>query len=149
MNITIRRRTNNGRVIDGTLIINGEKVCDTAENAACAISAGTYNMCITYCKQYGRRMPMVEIEGCDLLKADECSLCSELGYVCQNTNLPSYCPMLKPGNGSYNRTDGSILVGEHIAAGCLKHPAGYFAAVFDRIRMALKRGKEVKLRVEE
>lgn len=149
MNITIIRQQNNGRVIDGILKINGATVCHTAENASSAINAGTYNISITHCKQYGRRMPMVEIGGCDLLKEDECSLCDKLEYTCQNTDLPSYCPMLKPGNGAYNRTDGSILLGEYIVPGCLKLPAVHFKVVFDRIRMALQRGKDVTLTIVE
>lgn len=139
---------NNGRVIDGILKINGEKVCHTAENSDSALSPGTYNICIHYCKQHGRRMPMVEIEDCDLLKEDECSLCDQLEYVSPNTNLPSYCPMLKAGNGAYNRTDGSILLGESIAPGCLIHPQKHFKGVYDRIRKVLSRGNNVVLKIE-
>ena len=149
MNITIKRQSDNGRVIDGSLIINGTKVCDTAENAGSAIGAGTYNISIHHCKQYGRRMPMVEIESCDLLKDDECSLCDILEHVCYNTDLPSFCPMLKPGTGAYNRTDGSILLGEYIAPGCLKHPLKHFDNVFDRIRKVIGRGNECTLMVED
>jgi hypothetical protein len=149
MKITLKRQSSNGRVIDGSLIINGTKVCDTTENASNAIGAGTYNIAITYCKQYGRRMPMVEIEGCDLLKEDECSFCDKLEHVCHNTDLPSFCPMLKPGCGAYNRTDGSILLGEYIAPGCLKHPQKHFNSVFDRMRKVMGRGNECKLTVED
>ena len=149
MNITIKRQSDNGRVIDDSLIINGTKVCDTAENTGSAIGAGTYNISIHHCKQYGRRMPMVEIESCDLLKDDECSLCDSLEHVCYNTDLPSFCPMLKPGTGAYNRTDGSILLGEYIAPGCLKHPLKHFDNVFDRIRKVIGRGNECTLTVED
>ena len=43
---------NNGRVIDGILKINGEKVCHTAENADSALSPGTYNILLLSAKTY-------------------------------------------------------------------------------------------------
>ena len=147
MNITVERQMSNGQVIDGVLKINGKKVCDTAENAETAINAGTYNIYIPYCKQYDRRMPMPEIEGGNLTKAEECCLCEKQEYMCQNANLPSYCPMLKPGCGAYNRTDGSILLGEYLAPGCLKHPQKHFNGVYDRIRKAIGRGKDCTLTI--
>ena len=148
MNIKIKRQCNNGRVIDGSLIINGEKVCHTAENAHSALCTGTYNIHIRYCKQYQRQMPMVDISECECIKDAECTLCEKVEYVSLNSNLPTYCPMLKPGNGAYTRTDGSILLGESIAPGCLIHPLKHFNSVYDRIRKALGRHKEVKLQIE-
>lgn len=148
MKIKIKRQCNNGRVIDGMLIINGEKVCHTAENAHSALCRGTYNICIHYCKQYQRQMPMVDILESEYLKDAECRLCEKLEYISLNSDLPTYCPMLKPGNGAYTRTDGSILLGESIAPGCLKHPLKHFNGVYDRIRKVLGRGKEVELEIE-
>ena len=56
--------------------------------------------------------------------------------------------MLKPGNGVYNRTDGSIIVGEYIAPGCLKHPKTAFDNLYDRIRKNIERGNKVTLTIE-
>ena len=55
--------------------------------------------------------------------------------------------MLKPGNGVYHREDGSIIVGEYLVPGCLKHPKTAFANLFDRIRKNIERGKEVTLTI--
>lgn len=57
--------------------------------------------------------------------------------------------MLKPGNGVYKREDGSIIVGEYIAPGCLKHPKETFDTIYDRIRKNVERGNEVTLIIEE
>ena len=55
--------------------------------------------------------------------------------------------MLKPGNGVYNRTDGSIIVGEYLVPGCLKHPKTAFDNLYDRIRKNLERGNPVTLTI--
>lgn len=57
--------------------------------------------------------------------------------------------MLKPGNGVYKREDGSIIVDEYIAPGCLKHPKEAFDTIYDRIRKNVERGNEVTLIIEE
>ena len=145
MNIIIEREKDNGLVIDGVLKINGETICHTAENSNNAILAGNYNIHICHCKQYGRRMPMVDLALDSLPKSNECDLCEQKEYVSINTNLPSYCPMLKAGNGAYNRTDGSIIVGEYVAPGCLIHPVIYFEKIFERIRKALSRNSECRI----
>ena len=55
--------------------------------------------------------------------------------------------MLCPGNGVYNREDGSIIVGEYLVPGCLKHSRFTFDNLYDRIRKNLERGKAVTLTI--
>ncbi|MBR5785005.1 MAG: hypothetical protein IKY43_07600 [Bacteroidales bacterium] len=151
MNIKIERRIDNGKVIDGFLTINAEKICDCAENSAHALAPGRYNIYMHRCGQLGRRMPMVNFDDDDYkqVECDECCECHPLEYVDKNTNLPCYCPMFSAGNGAYSRKDGSILVGEYVAPGCLIHTQKHFDALFDRIRATLKRGAKVTLTVLE
>ena len=58
-----------------------------------------------------------------------------------------FCPMLAPGNGAYNRTDGAIIVGEYLVPGCLKHPKTAFDNLFDRIRKNIERGHDITLTI--
>ena len=55
--------------------------------------------------------------------------------------------MLKPGNGVYHRDDGSIIVGEFIAPGCLKNTKEKFDIIYERIRKNLERGNPVTLTI--
>lgn len=66
-------------------------------------------------------------------------------FVNINTKRPRKCPMLKPGNGVYHRDDGSIIVGEFIAPGCLKNTKEKFDIIYERIRKNLERGNPVTL----
>lgn len=76
-----------------------------------------------------------------------CDACTKLPFVGNNTTLPSFCPMIKPSNGVYNRTDGSIIVGRYLAPGCLTHPKSVFDALYERIRKNAERGKEIILTI--
>ena len=155
MKIEIKRTEVRAEAISGTLTINGQYICDTAENRLTALPAGQYRIIRHYCKQYNRFMPLVghpeqtnshpelvsgskTCEQCQQLEEEEVSL---------NTTLPSYCPMLKPGNGVQGRTDGSILLGTLIVPGCLKHPLAAFDPLAERIRKALSRNKEITLTI--
>lgn len=140
---TIRKK---GDAIDGHLFIDDQKICDTAENAKSAIKTGTYPVVIIKCKQHARKMPVVLIHK-DI--APNCAHCAELECVNNNTKMPVKCPMLKPGNGVYKREDGSIIVGEYVAPGCMKHPKEAFDTIYDRIRKNVERGNEVTLIIEE
>ena len=59
MNIVITRTRRTIDAIDGTLFIDGEYVCDTAENRQTALPAGDYRVVRHYCKQYKRFMPII------------------------------------------------------------------------------------------
>ena len=130
MHILITRYRYKPATIDGQLSIDGIRICDCAENAHTALPPGTYSIAIVHCRQYARKMPLI-------------TPISNQSSVINNR----ICPMLKPGNGVYHREDGSILVGEYLVPGCLKHSRFTFDNLYDRIRKNLQRGKEVTLTI--
>ena len=134
MHILITRYRYKPATIDGQLSIDGIRICDCAENAHTALPPGTYSTTIVPCRQYARKMPVVCVS--DSANAH----CSQLTAHC-------VCPMLKPGNGVYNREDGGIIVGEYLVPGCLKHSRFAFDNLYDRIRKNLERGNEVTLTI--
>lgn len=142
MNIILKRIRYRPETIDGQIWIDGEKVCSSAENNKLALAPGTYPITLVKCRQHARKMPVIQVHGCSL-----CTECKKLPYVGNNTTMPMICPMLKPGNGVYNRTDGSIIVGKYICPGCLSHPKQAFDALYQRIRKNLERGNEVTLTI--
>ena len=130
MHILITRHRYKPATIDGQLSIDGIRICDCAENAHTALPPGTYSIAIVHCRQYARKMPLIRP-------------ISNQSSVINNR----VCPMLLPGNGVYNRKDGSIIVGEYLVPGCLKHSRFTFDNLYDRIRKNLQRGKEVTLTI--
>ena len=180
MNIVITRTRGTIDAIDGTLFIDGEYVCDTAENRQTALPAGDYRVVRHYCKQYKRFMPIItamsdeqRAVSDELFEREEgrgkreefpdgfttpkrytlnytprCTLCEQLTEVSLNTLMPCHCPMLKPGNGVCNRTDGSIILGTHICPGCLKQPQQAFEPLVERIRKISKRKTGITLRIK-
>lgn len=161
MNIEIRRYRHRPETIDGQLFIDGLKICDTVENAKTALDVGIYTINVIKCHQYARKMPVVLFKGESLeggaanakgnlpSPSPKCDCCKKLGFVSNNTTLPLLCPMIKPGNGVYKREDGSIIVGEYIVPGCLKHPKTTFDSLYQRIRKNAERGNEVTLTIVE
>ena len=156
MNITIQRTLTKGENIHGRLTIDGIHICDTLENSNGAIPAGVYPLHLIKCKQYSRKMPVLNPEApCSLCKK---SLNSPLGPTGRlpkqepsslNSVLPCYCPMLKPGNGVCGRLDGSILVGQRNCLGSLVHPKDAFDSLYERIRKSISRGHEVILVIKD
>ena len=130
MHILITRHRYKPATIDGQLSIDGIRICDCAENAHTALPPGTYSITIAHCRRYARKMPLIRP-------------ISNQSSVINNR----VCPMLCPGNGVYNRKDGSILVGEYLVPGCLKHSRFTFDNLYDRIRKNLERGNEVTLTI--
>ena len=130
MNIELRRNRHRPDTIDGQIRIDGRRVCDCAENAHTALPPGTYSITIVHCRQYARKMPLI-------------TPISNQSSVINNR----VCPMLCPGNGVYNREDGSIIVGEYLVPGCLKHSKTAFDNLYDRIRKNLKRGNDIMLTI--
>ena len=78
-----------------------------------------------------------------------CVNCPKLPFVCTNSTLPCWCPMIKPGNGIHNRLDGSILVGQYNCLGSLIHPKTTFDPLYERIRKAISRGTVVSLIIKD
>ena len=154
MHIHITRHRQKSETIDGQLSIDGIHICDCAENAHTALPPGTYPIAIVHCRQYARKMPLVcdrahcsqPIAHCSLLTAN-CSSCPRKLHIGINTSMPRKCVQLCPGNGVYHREDGSIIVGEYLVPGCLKHPKTAFANLFDRIRKSAERGHAITLTI--
>lgn len=156
LNVTITRYRKLNESIDGRLTIDGEPVCDTAENFYSALPAGVYPIHIFKCKFHSRKMPLIMIGSEDRLHA-RCSICEKPEIVTINSTPHKggvgggllCCPMLKPGNGVHNRRDGSIIVGEFLVAGCLSHPKQAFDTLYERLRKSAQRGHEIRLTIEE
>lgn len=142
MNIELRRYRKRPETIDGRIFIDGMRICDTAENANAALPEGDYHITIAKCKQYSRKMILMNPH-------PPCEKCTPLAYCGNNSALPCYCPQIKPGNGVYKRLDGSIIVGEYIAPGCLKHPKTTFDNLYERIRKNFERGNEIVLTIKD
>ena len=142
MQIIINRKELRKSAIAGSLYIDGQYICDTAENAQTALPSGKYRIVRHFCKQLKRQMPLL-VSG-----SVNCSHCHPLEEVSLNTVMPKYCPMLKPGNGVYGRNDGSILLGTQIVPGCLSNPIQAFAPLAERIRKAIKRNKVITLVIQ-
>ena len=142
MHITLQRIRTHGEYVRGLLSIDGNRVCDTLENATSCVPAGTYIVTLLKCKQYARKMPCLNPQS-------PCDLCPKLPFVCNNTTLPCYCPMIKPGNGVHNRLDGSIIVGVYNCLGSLIHPKTTFDPLYERIRKAVSRGTVITLTIKD
>ena len=162
MNIVIERIHKNQESIDGNLHIDGGmKICDTAEHAASALPAGTYPVIIHRCKHYRRKMPIIsrgdaetaedKLQNSAPLRAKEpdCDHCPKMSFVCNNSTLPRYCPQIKIGNGVFNRADGSIIIGDRIVWGAIKHPVNHFNRLIDRLDKAQNRGEKITLTIKE
>ena len=142
MNITIQRTRIRGEFCEGHLSIDGIKICHTLENTDSRVPAGEYIITLVKCKQYARKMPVLN-PNCP------CDRCQKLSFVCNNTTLPCWCPMLKPGNGVHNRLDGSILVGQSRCPGLMIHPKTTFDPLYGRIRKSLSRGHQCILTIKD
>lgn len=142
LNLVLTRLFTKGEYTHGSLSIDGIKICSTLENANALVPAGDYQISLVKCKQYSRKMLLLNPKA-------PCLKCPKLKLVTNNSVLPCYCPMLKPGNGVHNRLDGSILVGRYNCLGSLIHPKDAFDALYERIRKAISRGTVITLTVKD
>lgn len=120
--IHLHRRRISKVACDGTIIINGERICDTTEHSQYRVPTGTYHIALCKSKTHGRKVPIL-------------------------VEAQSICFM--HGNSIYGKTDGRILVGLHIIPGWLKHSNILFMQLYNRINVALRRGHEVTLTITE
>lgn len=143
MNIIIQRQLVKGEATEGTLCINGQRLCNTLENSNACLCAGQYTLSLVTCRQYGRKMICVGPP------KPPCRGCRRKGQANANSRLPKTCPQLKPGNGIHGRCDGRILVGTRTALGLLIQPRRPFEILYGRIRKALERGHQVQLTIND
>ena len=142
MNIIIQRDRPRGEYVHGQLTIDGNRVCQTLENALSCVPAGEYVISLLKCKQYSRKMPCLNPNA-------PCAQCPKLKFVCSNSTLPCYCPQIKPGNGVHDRHDGSIIVGQYNCLGSIIKPRDIFDALYERIRKSISRGNVVTLIIKD
>ena len=141
MNIIIQRDRPRGEYVHGQLTIDGNRVCQTLENALSCVPAGEYVISLLKCKQYSRKMPCLNPNA-------PCAQCPKLKFVCSNS-LPCYCQQIKPGNGVHDRHDGSIIVGQYNCLGSIIKPRDIFDALYERIRKSISRGNQVLLIIKD
>ena len=119
MNIEITRHNYSKYAVDGKLSINGEYVCDTCEHPVNYMTAGKYNISIVTNKKLHRMAP----------------------------TFPNGA-IIKPGNGPFSLTDGSIIVGKHALRGLLVETAECFSKLIDRLDKASNRNEEITITIK-
>ena len=150
MEFVLRRIDRRGDVLRGILLSEGERVCDTLEEASTALPPGSYPIERVYCIAQQRFVPLIRTG-----KRLACARCPKCASDSLNGRLPRCCPQFRPGNGAHHRRDGTIIVGQSIGVngcpvwGLLLHPKATFTRLKERLRKALNRGQGCWLRVEE
>lgn len=149
MELKLIRIKHKSESIDGILKVDGEKLCDTAENTVGALQPGTYKILRHFCKQYNRFVPAILSGNVTTPEelTDWCKDCPKVKGATNNTIQKYYCPQLKMGNGIHNRDDGSILLGTTIIPGCLKKTREPYENLSERIRKVSGRGNEITLTI--
>lgn len=163
MNIIITRIRKTTIALDGRLTIDGKHICDTTENADCHLPEGRYTIRLDKCRVRSRIVPLIvspdSCHDCPLCKqtakkndqaairlVDRLDRCPEkadsLPPHPEKAPMP-FCPQLSFGNGMCNRTDGAILVGVYRSNGLVIHSKRTFDILYERIRKAVERGREV------
>ena len=148
MNILIYRFYKTDRCVDSEVFLDGEPFCQASESTKGLVPEGEYRVCLQHCRQYQREVPAVEIRPMGARKwLDRCRYCMRRGkaVMSPHRNLRGYCPQLKDGNGVYNRTDGSILLGERVVPGVVKCTSKYFTRLVELLQQAAQNGEEVKV----
>lgn len=143
MKLILIRRYKKKDYIRGELYADksNHKICDTLENAAIHACAGEYDLVYKFCKQLGRKFPM--------LAEPYCQNCKFFGEPNQNKALPRYCPMLMRGNGVHKRFDGRIIVGYFLTQGAIIQTASAFQEIVLYVKQAIETRQEVKLEIIE
>lgn len=148
MELKLIRTSHRSEAIDGTLKVDGERLCDTAENAITSLPEGKYRIIRVFCKQYYRFVPKIMLphETENSLRY-QCATCHKQKCVSNNTTLKCVCHQLKMGNGIHHRADGSILLGTAIIPGCLKYTREPYENLSERLRKLDKRNSCVTLTI--
>ena len=142
MRILLTRTNVSQNATDGVITIDGIRVADCAEHTPTMLPQGTYGVRIDRCTQYRRKMPVICIE-----HQASCFLCKKHKILSTHAVLPVYCPMIKIGNGVFNRTDGSIIIGDRYLNGIVLRSAPYYDRLIDRLDKAQNRGEQITLTI--
>lgn len=146
MDIQLIRNHRSRWALDGELRIMGQKICDTSENLQHHLAPGTYPVLIERCPHYRRKMPIVMISTEPMLA--KCHFCKKVLIDSQHANLPCYCPQIKIGNGVANRTDGTIIIGDHYLSGVMINSSEHFNRLIDRLDKAAQRDEPITLTIQ-
>lgn len=145
MNIVLQRKFSTQKATDGVIMIDNVRVADCSERTLFMPQAGTYEVLIERCPQYRRKMPLIKLRYWDKNYCRQCKAIRSIGSL--HSDLPCYCPMIKIGNGVFNRTDGSIIIGDHFQNGIILHSAKYYDRLIDRLDKAQNRGEKITLTI--
>lgn len=143
MNIVLNRNFIGKKATDGVITIDNMRVADSAEHTPTMLPQGTYVVGIDHCPQYRRKMPLICIK-----KYADCLHCLKRHILSTHAMLPCFCPMIKIGNGAYNRTDGSIIIGDRYLNGVIINSAPYYDRLIDRLDKAQNRGEKITLTIK-
>lgn len=124
MLIEIHRYRIRGSYCDSTMHIDGQHICDCAENASHRIPTGLYNVQLLYNQEAKRKLPTL------LIPTNE-------AWV------------LKIGNGVHTNRKGQIIVGEFRVSGVVIHSRETFLTLYNRINNSMRRGNKVQIQITE
>lgn len=134
MLIEIHRYRIRGTYCDSTMHIDGQHVCDCAENAYYRIPTGLYDVQLLYNQEAKRKVPT-------LFAIDE-----------SNPSLPIKGEpegVFKIGNGVHTNLKGQIIVGKFRVSGVVIHSRETFIQLYDRINNSMRRGNKVQIQITE
>lgn len=171
MKLILQRRMLMNGALTGTLSVEHrneygrlsgiEKICDTMERKNGQLPTGEYRVVIGKCKCFARQMiflePITDEEEVSSLSSslplpETCKRCRmerkehEFGCLEELHALP--CPMMQPGNGPFRLRQGGILIGEAHEPGFVLKSQERFLQLFDRVKKAMGRGREVVVVIE-
>lgn len=133
MLIEIHRHRIRGTYCDSTLHIDGQHVCDCAENASHRIPSGLYDVQLLYNQEARRKLPT-------LFATPE-----------GNPSRPTESEpegVIKIGNGIHKLSN-QILVGTRCVSGVVIHSREAFLPLYDRINNSMRRGNTVQIQITE
>lgn len=132
MKIDITRNHHSRYGVDGTLSINNRRVCNTCEHPVCHLATGEYKVIIARKKELCRKVPYIIRTG----TSDTDGL---------TPDRLEHVPFIRIGNGPFRLQDGSIIVGQHLMTGVLRHSTESFRKLIDRLDKAQNSGKSITL----
>ena len=151
LQINLSRYSKQGETAEGQLYIEGCKICDTLEHTEACLPSGEYLVTLAYCKHFKRKMPLIGPTDLGKRGLRDCNHCcwDHPQFFLNNSRLPRFCPMIRPGNGVHNQQDGRLLVGERLVTGCITHPRASFDQLVNRIKEQCRQKMPVMLTIRE